>query len=249
MYEFSGKIKMVSIALIIFGAIGIGVGFLSAPSSVDDVKEMMSQEASHDGDHETTNHEVVAGGHNEGTSDVSSEHHGDEHADTGAVAHDEHNDDAHAEHIYHQLKNRPWSAVYVSLFFFLGISLLVLAFYASQRVAQSAWSVVLFRVMEAITANLVPTSIIMVLVILSASVFHWNHMFVWMTEGTFDPTSENYDALVAGKAWWINSTGWTIRGIIYLAIWNAYRWYIRKNSIAEDTANDNHKTYKNNYNV
>ena len=249
MYEFSGKIKMVSIALIIFGAIGIGVGFLSAPSSVDDVKEMMSQEASHDGDHETTNHEVVAGGHNEGTSDVSSEHHGDEHADKGAVAHDEHNDDAHAEHIYHQLKNRPWSAVYVSLFFFLGISLLVLAFYASQRVAQSAWSVVLFRVMEAITANLVPTSIIMVLVILSASVLHWNHMFVWMTEGTFDPTSENYDALIAGKAWWINSTGWTIRGIIYLAIWNAYRWYIRKNSIAEDTANDNHKTYKNNYNV
>ena len=80
-------------------------------------------------------------------------------------AHGEHHDDAHAEHVFHQLQNRPWSAVYVALLFFLGISLLVLAFYAIQRVAQAGWSVVLFRVMEAITANLVPTSIIMLVII------------------------------------------------------------------------------------
>ena len=76
----------------------------------------------------------------------------------------------------------------------------------------------LFRVMEAITANLVPTSIIMLLVIISASVLHMNHMFPWMAEGTFDPSSENYDAIVDGKSWWINVTGWTIRGIIYLGL-------------------------------
>ena len=37
---------------------------------------------------------------------------------------------------------RPWAATYVALFFFLGISLLVLTFYAIQRVAQAGWSIV-----------------------------------------------------------------------------------------------------------
>ncbi|MGK0420786.1 MAG: ABC-type multidrug transport system fused ATPase/permease subunit, partial [Polaribacter sp.] len=32
-------------------------------------------------------------------------------------------------------------------------------------------------------------------------------------------------------------------------IWNAYRFFIRKSSIKEDTANDNNKTYKKNYNA
>ena len=241
MYQFSGKLKLASIILIIVGALGIGYGFLTAPSTVEEAKEIMAHQSSHGDDHgtahaDTSKHDSTSGKH---TSDT--------HIDKEMSAHGAHNDDSHAEHVFHQLQNKPWSAFYVSLFFFLGISLLVLAFYAAQRVAQSGWSIVLFRVMEAITANLVPTSIIMLLVIISASVLHWNHMFPWMKEGTFDPSSPNYDAIVDGKSWWINSLGWTIRGIVYLALWNAYRFFIRKNSIAEDTANDGNKTYKKNY--
>lgn len=246
MYQFSGKLKMLSFALILIGAIGIGVGFYNAPSSVEDVKEMMSHEAAaHEGEHGAASDHAVASDHEEGSHATASDGHGEHESEAHGASHE----DEHAEHVFHQLQNRPWSALYVSLFFFLGITLLVLAFYASQRVAQSAWSVVLFRVMEAITANLVPVSIIMILFILSASVLHWNHMFVWMTEGTFDLSSPNYDPIVDGKSWWINTPGWAIRSIIYLLIWNAYRWFIRKNSIAEDTANDGYKTYKKNYNV
>jgi hypothetical protein len=123
-----------------------------------------------------------------------------------------------------------------------------LAFYAIQRVAQAGWSIVLFRVMEAITANLLPTSIIMLLVVVSA-VMHWNHMFPWMAEGTFTVGHENYDAIVDGKSWWMNIPGWAIRSVFYLVIWNAYRLFIRRNSIKEDTINDDGKTYKLNYNV
>ena len=105
----------------------------------------------------------------------------------------------------HQLQNRPWSSVYVALLFFLGISLLVLAFYAAQRVAQAGWSIVLFRVMEAITANLVPVSIIMIVVIaLTAS--HANHLFDWMTPGKTVEGSDNYDAIVAGKIFMVEYT-------------------------------------------
>ena len=261
MYQFSGKLKTFSIALILLGALGIAFSFYTAPKSIEDVKEIMAQQTSHDGGHAISHEEVKEESHVT-EAKVDSLAHGEmeNHAEevhqeatkevhAASEVHGENHDDEHAEHLYHQLKNKPWSALYVSLFFFLGISLLVLAFYASQRVAQSAWSVVLFRVMEAITANLVPTSIIMLLVILSASVLHINHMFPWMAEGVFDPSSPNYDPIIDGKSWWMNTPGWTIRSIVYLAIWNAYRWFIHRNSIKEDTANDGLKTYKLNYNV
>ena len=285
MYQFSGKLKTFSIALIILGAIGIAYSFYTAPKTVEQAKEIIANQATHNthgserGDVKAEEHKSEA--EEESHNDKSEENHIDENTHDGANkeehtdsdnnehidakvdehksevkkevhasadAHGEHHDAKHDEHVFHQLQNKPWAAVYVALFFFLGISLLVLAFYASQRVAQSGWSIVLFRVMEAITANLVPTSIFMIVIIV-ASVMHINHLFPWMAEGTVDPTSENYDAIVDGKSWWMNVPGWTIRGIFYLLVWNAYRWFIRRNSIKEDTANDGGKTYKLNYNV
>ncbi len=233
MYQFSGKLKTFSIALMIIGALGVGYSFFSAPKTVEDAKEILASQHDTHGGAEST-HE--SNSHDEGKKET--------HAET--TSHADSDADAHAEHALHQFQNRPWAATYVALFFFLGISLLVLAFYASQRVAQAGWSVVLFRVMEAITANLVPTSIIMfVVIMLSAS--HFNHLFVWMADGTFDPTSPNYDAIVDGKKWWLNIPGWAIRSAVYLLGWNVYRYIIRRNSIAEDTANDGNKTYKKNF--
>ncbi|WP_397444477.1 quinol:cytochrome C oxidoreductase [Polaribacter sp. R77954] len=245
MYQFSGKLKTFSIALILIGFIGVAYSFFNAPT-MEDAKEAIAHHSAHDSSHG----ESTSNGHSANT--VVDDHHSNK-TKSASETHDQsethgaHNADEHAEHVLHQMKNRPWSAFYVALFFFLGISLLVLAFYAAQRVAQAGWSIVLFRVMEAITANLVPTSIVM-LIIVVLSALHMNHMFPWMAEGTFDPSSENYDAIVDGKSWWMNVPGWTIRSIVYLILWNAYRWLIRKNSIKEDTANDSGKLYKFNYN-
>ena len=68
-----------------------------------------------------------------------------------------------------------------------------------------------------------------------------------MAEGTFDPTSENYDAIIDGKSWWLNTSGWMIRGFIYLFAYNIFRWLLRKNSIALDSSNDI-SIYKKNFN-
>ena len=216
MYQFSGKLKMFSIALIVLGALGIGLGFYNAPSTVEEAMEMIASSDHGDGHGDETSHGSVSKEEHSSqshtnenhslethkTEDVHSENHNEASKDahvTGGHAdeatHGEHHDDAHAEHVFHQLQNRPWSAVYVALLFFLGISLLVLAFYAIQRVAQAGWSIVLFRVMEAITANLVPTSIIM-LIIIALTATHFNHLFAWMGEGVFDKTSENFDPIV-----------------------------------------------------
>lgn len=283
MYQFSGKLKLFSLALIVIGALSIGYSFFSAPSTVEEAMEIMAKKNAHgdghgnshgDATHDSTakeTHDATKGHDNDKTSehkedvkghdsDKKSEHKEgsvdthdakkDEHKTETTHAVDTHggdHDKAHAEHVLHQLQNRPWSAVYVALLFFLGISLLVLAFYAAQRVAQSGWSIVLFRVMEAITANLVPTSIIMLVLIILTGM-HYNHLFAWMGEGVFDKNSPNFDPIVYGKRLWLNTPGWMIRGIIYLIGWNVYRFYIRKNSIAEDTATTI-RIYKRNYNA
>ncbi|WP_298996794.1 quinol:cytochrome C oxidoreductase [uncultured Tenacibaculum sp.] len=162
-----------------------------------------------------------------------------------AEAHGE-DHDAHAEHALHQMQNRPWSAMYVALLFSLGITLLVLAFYGSQIVAQAGWSVVLHRVMEAISSNIHYVSVFM-LAFLILTAMHMNHLFTWMGEGVTDPTSENYDAIVDGKKWWLNTPGWLIRSIVYLAGWNVYYFLIRKWSLAQD--NGDLKQHKKNYNA
>ena len=222
MYQFSGKLKTLSFALITIGVLGLAYSFFTAPKTVEDAKEIIAEQ--HSG------HGVVA-----------------TYSETKAAEHstDSHTDDEHTEHVLHLLQNRPWAALYVALFFFLGITLLVLTFYAAQRVAQAGWSIVLFRVMEAITANLHYVSVIMLLFLIAAF-FHINHLFPWMAEGVFDPSSPNYDALVDGKKWWLNTPGWLMRSIVYLVGWNFYRFYVRKNSIAEDTAKGV-KVYKKNY--
>ena len=53
-YKFSTQIKRLSIALIIIGAVGIAFGFYSAPSNVEEAKEIvasMSHGDGHGGDH------------------------------------------------------------------------------------------------------------------------------------------------------------------------------------------------------
>mgnify|MGYP006075365601 FL=1 len=265
MYQFSGKLKTFSLALIILGAVGIAFGFYNgSQKTIEDAQQVIA--ASHNEGHgashgdATTHNEESATDSHAATTDA----YGDAIGHEEEKAHDSHalQVEAHAtteshnaaevreheEHVLHQLQNRPWSAFYVALFFSLGITLLVLAFYAIQRVAQVGWSVLILRVMEAITGNLLPVSILMILVLV-ASVMHLNHVFPWMADGIFDPTSENYDPIIDGKSWWMNTTGFLVRSISYLVIWNAYRFFIRKSSIKEDTANDNNKTYKKNYNA
>jgi hypothetical protein len=237
MYQFSGKLKTLALALMAVGIIGIAIGFISSPSSIDEVKEELHNAHNAHGSHDA--HAAVATNHGHEAHQEESSHSSDEmHVEESAH-------DTHAEHVYHQQKNRPWSAIYVALFFFVGITLLVLAFNAIQRVAQAGWSIVLFRVMEGITGNLLPVTILLLVFLLLGSA-HVHHLFVWMEPGTVDPSSDNYDAIIAGKSWWLNVPGWSIRAIVYVAGWNVYRHLSRKASLAEDNET-NLVSYKKNF--
>jgi hypothetical protein len=219
MYTFSNRLKIGALILMGIGILGMGIGFVSAPSSVEDAKAMVAahDEGSGDSHAEAGDHSAAAADHS-----MAADH-----------------DAAHDEHLLHQLQNRPWSALYVAAFFFFMISLGVLAFYAIQRAAQAGWSPLLFRVMEGITAYLVPGGIIIV-VIFVLSILHMNHMFVWM-----DSEVVAEDALLQGKAGYLNPTFFLIRAAIFLGGWILYREVSRKLSLAQDASDDNSNFKKN----
>lgn len=219
MFTLTNKIKTFSIALIVLGLLGIAYGFYSAPSTIEEAKEIVAT-SHHDDGHSSSyeNHSEEAKGH-------------DEHGDGHEMSHD--------EHVFHQLANRPWAAVYVAAFFFFMISLGTLAFYAIQRAAQAGWSPLLFRVMEGITGYLLPGGLI-VLAILLFSALHFNHMFIWM-----DPEVVEHDEIIKNKSGYLNIPFFLARGVFYLAGWSLYRYFSRKFSIAQDKANDNSNHIKN----
>ncbi len=228
MYTLPNKLKVFAIVFMVVGAIGMISGFLSVPGSTAEVKEMMASH--HDGGHDA-----------EASAEDS---HGGTHEATAATdSHD--SEEAHLEHTLHQLQNRPWSALYIASFFFFMITLGALAFYAIQYAAQAGWSPVLFRVMEGITAYL-PVASVILFVLLLLSAFHVNHIFHWMDPELVNPESDHYDKLIAGKSAYLNVPFFLIRAVIFLLGWNLYRWISRKNSIADDTAED-HSYFKKNF--
>jgi hypothetical protein len=216
MYTISNRLRIASIVLMVIGAIGIGIGFVTAPNSIAEAKNMVSGHGSEDSD---------------GSSELTTEGATEANSETHEASHD--------EHLLHQLQNRPWAAVYVAAFFFFMISLGVLAFYAIQRAAQAGWSPILFRVMEGITAYLVPGGIIMI-ILLATSVAHMNHLFVWM-----DPEVVAHDEIIQSKSGYLNGTFFLIRAVIFLGGWILYREYSRKLSLAQDESNDNSNFVKN----
>ena len=240
MYTLPSKLKLFAIIFMVVGALGMLAGFLAAPSTTAEVKEMMASHDSHGGDHDA-GHDVVTDSHDgsEGAHDTVKGHDGNH----GEDAHGD--EEAHLEHVMHQLQNRPWSALYIASFFFFMIALGTLAFYAIQHAAQAGWSPVLFRVMEGITAYL-PIASIIIIILLLLSVFHVNHIFHWMDPDLVNPESDKYDKLIDGKSGWLNPMWFMIRAVIYLLGFNLYRHFSRKWTLKQDTAEDN-KWFKKNF--
>jgi len=224
MYTFSSKLKTFSFILMLLGVLGIGYGFLTAPKDIQEVEKILAAD-SHGSHHE-----------------ASKAPHG---AHATAGAHEVHADaehKAHLEHVLHQLQNKPWAALYVACILFMLVSMGVLAFYAIQQVAQAGWSPVLFRVMQGITAYLLPGSIIFFTLLVLCGL-HFSHLFIWM-----DDKVVAHDELIQAKSGYLNFPFWIIRAAVFLFGWNLYRHFSRKNCLAQDASNDD-SFYKKNFNI
>ncbi|WP_191858174.1 quinol:cytochrome C oxidoreductase [Hanstruepera ponticola] len=235
MYTFSKKLKTVSIALMLIGALGVVYGFMTSHKSFEEVETMLAEEASHHGGgHEAETKAHVVAGDTDHSDNTHQDNTHDALADVEHHAADEHAE--HVEHVQHQIANRPWSALYVAAFFFFMIALGVLAFYAIQFASQAGWSPVLFRVMEGITAYVLPGALIVLGIAVASGVIGHYNIFIWM-----DPEVVEHDKLIQGKSSFLNLPWFIIRGLIFIAGWSLYRHFARKFSIAQDNAdiNDN----------
>jgi hypothetical protein len=269
MYTFSSKLKTFSLILMVVGILGIGYGFITAPKDIQEVEAMLASDA-HGSEHGAPHVAAEAHSTSAVTPEANEDHTVNSTTDAPADAHTttiegiaeevshekvaahapaegdhasaetEHKE--HAEHLLHQLQNKPWAALYVACIFFMLISLGVLAFYAIQQVAQAGWSPVLFRVMQGITAYL-PVGSVIFFVLLILCGLHFNHLFVWL-----DPEVVAHDKLIAAKSGYLNFPFWIIRAAIFLIGWNLYRYYSRKNCLAQDEAKDD-SFYKKNFKI
>ncbi len=258
MYTFSKKLRTFSIALITIGLIGVVYGFMDSHKSFETVETMLAEESAHGGGHGETishndndKHAATEESHSEenhadenqiielsnedlendniitesshidgGVADVDSEDHASEHKE-------------HVEHVKHQIANRPWAALYVAAFFFMMIALGALAFYAIQFAAQAGWSPVLFRVMEGITAYVLPGALIVLGIAVASGIIGHYNLFVWM-----DPDVVKHDEILQNKSSFLNLPWFIIRGLIFITGWSLYRYFARKFSIAQDSADD-----------
>jgi hypothetical protein len=242
-YKISNRLKIGAVILIVVGLLGVGYGFIDSHQYTEDnITEFLANEEGHGDAHAEEGHAESQGesvAHAEEGHGMAVAHAEENHADEGHGAGVEGHTVSHEEHVLHQIHNRPYAALYVAAFFFFMIALGVLAFYAVQYASQAGWSPVLFRVMEGITAYVLPGGLIVLLIAFVAD----KHLFIWM-----DPEVVANDALIQGKESWLNKPWFFVRGLIFLGGWSLYRYFSRKFSIAQDQADDN-KNFKKNFRI
>jgi hypothetical protein len=129
--------------------------------------------------------------------------------------------------------SRFWSNLLINGFFFFAISLGALFFLALQYVTEAAWSVAVKRIFEGIVGYL-PIGIGILLVVFAAGSAHLHHLYHWMDPEVYNPESEHYDAIIAGKSAYLNQPFFWIRTLVYMAVFYIYAKFVRKQSLLED---------------
>lgn len=127
---------------------------------------------------------------------------------------------------------RVWANLLVNSYFFMGIGLLATFFMALQYVTETAWSVAVKRVYEAISSYL-PVGAVILFLVLLAGQLHLHHLYHWM-----EPGIEEHDEVIAGKAGYfgIGHGNWFfwLRTIIYLGVWVMFQRGFIKRSVEQD---------------
>jgi hypothetical protein len=127
-----------------------------------------------------------------------------------------------------------WSALFINSFFFFGIALGALFFYALQFATETSWSVLVRRVYEGVYSYL-PIGAAAVLLCLLAGQFHLNHIWHWMDSRVFDKTNvEQYDEIIAGKKAYLNPLFFWVRAFAFMGTFVFAANWFRKQSLKMD---------------
>lgn len=142
---------------------------------------------------------------------------------------------------YHH--TRFWGNILVNSYFFFSIALGSLFFLGLQYATEASYAVTVKRIMEGIIGFLPIGSLLLILVFLMGTL-HVHHLYHWMDPAVYNPESPEYDALIAGKAAYLNQPFFWVRTIAYLAGWYLFARWFRKTSLKQDTLADNKLHFK-----
>jgi hypothetical protein len=142
------------------------------------------------------------------------------------------------EHIEHNhgasLGQRLWANLLVNSYFFGGIALGAVFFYALQYAAQASWSTVFMRLFSAV-GTFLPIGMGIIVVILIVGRFGGHHLYHWMDQDLYNPSSAEFDPVINHKRMYFADWFFWLRIVIFIAGWVLYQNWSRKNALAEDT--------------
>lgn len=203
MYKVSKKTRLLSFALIVVGIVLFAIGYnINHHITTEDLKQFIADNP------EYYTNEIVSSTHHL-TVDNSPEE--------------------ILKKAEHQVHNRPWSALMVAAYLFFGIGVTALFFLAVQHAAQAGWSVVVHRVMEAVS-SIIPVAGFFVLIVALGAALHWNHLYHWMDPDLVDPKSKHYDEIIHMKSDFLNVPFFSIRVIFYVLIFTFLFFWMQRAS-------------------
>lgn len=148
---------------------------------------------------------------------------------------------------------RSWASLLINSFFFFGIALGALFFYALQNATETAWTVLLKRVFEGIYSYLAVGAVTIV-VVMAAGSMHMHHLYHWMDHTLYHEymvgegheaqymdeavqgavANPNYDELIANKSAYLNQPFFWVRTLLYLAVFLFFARWFRNQSLQLD---------------
>jgi hypothetical protein len=132
-------------------------------------------------------------------------------------------------------QTRAWHSFLTSYFYFTSLALGGLFFTALQHMVKAGWSVNIRRFSESMTAYL-PFAAIGSIVLL----FGAKHLYIWL-----DNDFVKDDAILSGKASYLNMTFFAIRLAVFFGAWILFQRAIIGNSIQQDSDGDEKHTIRN----
>ncbi|WP_238892339.1 hypothetical protein [Blattabacterium cuenoti] len=120
-----------------------------------------------------------------------------------------------------------WYGFYISIFYFISISIGSFLFLTIQNVSKSGWSTIIHPIMEEIS-HFIPYGFTMIFFIHMLCITNNIHMFHWMDPFVYDITSSKYDEMIASKRIFLNKPFFIIRNIIYIIIINFFYFQITR---------------------
>ncbi|MBL8189079.1 MAG: hypothetical protein JNK38_13800 [Acidobacteria bacterium] len=132
----------------------------------------------------------------------------------------------------HDAKTTFFQTYLVAYVFWIGISLGCLGLLMVQYLGGGGWGLVIRRQLESASSTLWMMAVLFVPIVLGIhSLYHWSHP---ISPDEKEPVRK----LLEHKAVWLNSSGFTIRAVIYFVIWIGLMFLLRKWSAAQDTTPD-----------